>query len=602
MKLGIWRTPPRTKMDRRTDQAVAARCPRDFPPASTWLCLLLGAVAISWNSGCHALLPTRSILMGQFGTSESEESPAILVDRTGQPLPGEGPAPSANSVPRQIQPTTTGQPTSSHLRPTTPDFAGSATTPPSSPSSPSEEQRAVDQLIGQRTPARLPSGTNQSVPPQRREPNSGLNSIPFEDIALTGPNDASPTRSATTASFATQNQSNASMRPQSQSFPVKVIDERTSERPIEEISPSELAASQSMVQAIQQVTSRGLGRIAGGPSDDSASPALANLLMDQVQQSISHGQIQQASAALQGLESNGEIPAFDLRGNRPLNTTNSSAANLETTNDFPETASTMQSQPITSGSSPNEGSATVIAWRPAIKQAIDSVEQTISQTNDSQEKQSLEIYLRLLRLIAHDPDQAVRSIESLPKPRQAFWREQIFALSQIIQAPEAEQDAMFVNHSRQATKALAHLQNAIDSLKSEATLQLRQVQFCQEIRSFGDYDLARTTLMAPGEPMLIYCEVLNYLATQSSDIGGGYYHTNLVPSYMIFDAQQQVVSQKEFAVVRDRCRSRRQDFYLVLQLEVPNLPSGKYHLQVSVEDQEANKIAVSAPIPFQVRN
>ena len=67
------------------------------------------------------------------------------------------------------------------------------------------------------------------------------------------------------------------------------------------------------------------------------------------------------------------------------------------------------------------------------------------------------------------------------------------------------------------------------------------------------------------------------------------------------DANQQVVSQKEFAVVRDRCRSRRQDFYLVLQVDAPNLPPGKYHLQFSVEDLEAGKIAVSAPLTFQIR-
>lgn len=590
MKLGVSRTKP----DRLTEQAAARR---DCPQVFLWRCFLLGALAIAWSSGCHALLPTRSILTGPLGTSESEDSSSILVDRTGQPLPGEAPAPGTNSMPRQVQPTSIGQPTSSLLRPTTPEIVGSAA------SSPLEDQQAVDQLIGQRNNTALSSNLNRSVPPEGTESNSGMNSTPFEDIALTGPYDSSPARDSATASFANSNQSTASSPPQSQSFAVKVLDESTGGRPIEEISPSDQATSQSMVQAIQQVTSRGLGRIAGGRSDDSASPALANLLMDQVQQSISHGQIQQASAALQGMESSGEIPAFDLRGNRPLNNDNSNAANLESASVIPQTAQAMQSQtPGADGTLPNEDSSTVVAWRPAIKQAIDSVERTISQTEDAQEKQSLEIYLRLLRLIAHDPDQAVRSIESLPKARQAFWREQIFALSQIIQAPEAEQDAMFVNHSRQATKALAHLQNAIDSLKSEATLQLRQVQFCQEIRSFGDYDLARTTLMAPGEPMLIYCEVLNYLATQPSDNGGGYYHTSLVPSYMIFDAQQQVVSQKEFAVVRDRCRSRRQDFYLVLQVEVPNLPSGKYHLQVSVEDQEANKIAVSAPLPFQVRN
>ncbi|MBL8891247.1 MAG: hypothetical protein JNL67_14805 [Planctomycetaceae bacterium] len=598
MMCGIWRTPRRIKSDRLSEQADAKRWSSGSSHQSVWHTLCLGALAIVCSGGCHALLPTRALLTGQFNNSETADSPSILVDRTGQPLPGEEPSSNSNAEPQQMPPTSIGP--SSWSQPRLGESSDSAV---ASSITPAENPQAVDQLIGQRTSAKAASNLNRPVLTERKDTNSGLNSIQFEDIALTGPNDSSSTQNTSSATFSATTNSTGSTPTQGQSFQVEVVSESTGMRPSEEISPTELAASQSMVQAIHQVTSRGLGRIAGGGSDDTASPALANLLMDQVQQSISGGQIQQASAALQNLESNGEIPAFDLNGNRPVNRPNSFRTNLEATPGAPETAATHQTHLPNDQSSPTvEASSTVIAWRPAIKQAIDSVERTILETSDTQEKQSLEIYLRLLRLMAHDPDQAVRSIESLPKPRQAFWREQIFALSQIIQAPESEQDAMFVNHSRQATKALAHLQNAIDSLKSEATLQLRQVQFCQEIRSFGDYDLARTTLMAPGDPMLIYCEVLNYLATQTNENGGGYYHTNLVPSYMIFDAQQQVVSQKVFSVVRDRCRSRRQDFYLVLQLEVPNLPSGKYHLQVSVEDQEANKIAVSAPLPFQVRN
>jgi len=170
-----------------------------------------------------------------------------------------------------------------------------------------------------------------------------------------------------------------------------------------------------------------------------------------------------------------------------------------------------------------------------------------------------------------------------------------------LHSPEAEQEVGFVNHSRQATKALTHLQKAMQSLRSEATLQLRQVHFCQEIRSFGDYDRARSTIAGPGDPLLIYAEVLNYLAQRISSSAGESFQTSLIPSYSIFNDQQQVVSQKEFAVVRDQCRSLRQDFYLVLQVEVPNLPDGKYHIQVSVEDVEAGKIAVSAPLTFQVR-
>ncbi len=545
-----------------------------------WSCLgrgliLMAGLTISGSLGCNALLPTTNFLTGRINrgptTPETGEE-FVLVDRTGQPLPEKPTESSSNTGP-------TAQPVTDSLE--------------------------VEQVISRRTnlhdePAiaeAFPTArTNSPVSthsPRRIDPASdSVDSTPVADIRVTGPNQ-------TTSNTAVPVESS-----QGESFRVQVTDvapnggdHRSDDQ--SGLTPAELAASQSMVQAIQQVTQQGLGRIAGGRSDSNASPALANLLMNQVQQSISTNQMQQATLALQNLESAAEFPAFDLRSNRPVNIPPAAPSNQILGS--PSVALASASETAAFAPLSADTSTTDVDWRSAIKQAIDSIDRSIAQTSNAQERESLEIYLRLLRLIAHDPEQAVRSIDSLPKQRQNFWREQIFALSQIIQAPEADQEVMFVNHSRQATKALAHLQNAIDSLKSEATLQLRQVQFCQEIRSFGDYDLARTTLVAPGDPMLVYCEVFNYTTQRSNDAGGDHYQTSLLPSYLIMDANQQVVSQKEFAVVRDRCRSRRQDFYLVLQVDAPNLPPGKYHLQFSVEDLEAGKIAVSAPLTFQIR-
>jgi hypothetical protein len=539
------------------------------------------SLALVSSLGCQAILPSGFMLSRQ---AEQEASPdtsreIVLIDRTGKPLPGEQPAGSTTNSVGPTQPTTeTPQPAPS------PDPKSIPAVPESNVSNADGANRVGPEL-NQASPTQNlvdSQPTNPEVPlvPPSTEPASQATSrAQTGSVAQFGPSEtsanSSPAAVSTTAG---------------QGLRVAVVADASGPPPSEGIPAADVARSEAMAQAIQQVTQRGLGRIAGGRSDDAASPALANLLLDQVQQSVSSNQIQQASLALQDMESSREIPAFDLNTNRPINAPNHAS-------DLPGESTIAAPSATTMGDAANVN----VEWRPAIKQAIQSIERSIAQTSNLPERESLEVYLRLLRLISQDPDQAVRSIESLPKQRQNFWREQIFALSQIIQAPESDQDAMFVNHSRQATKALAHLQNAVESLKSEATLQLRQVQFCQEIRSFGDYDVARTTVVSPGDPMLIYCEVLNYLAQPSNDMGGGHYQASLVPSYTIFDDRQQMVSQKEFAVVRDRCRSRRNDFYLVLQVEVPELSNGKYHLQVSVEDLEANKIAVSAPISFQIR-
>lgn len=387
-----------------------------------------------------------------------------------------------------------------------------------------------------------------------------------------------------------------------QRFQVQVVDPRSdAEREAEAQWARQQATAEAMSQAVQQVTQRGLSRLAGGSGASPASPELETLLMDQMQQAMDPREFQQAAANVESLEANAQIPAFDLNGNRPLRARSPLGDEdpLRNRNRVVTYADQGTTEPVIQSSASED--IPVGDWESNIVQAMFAVEQAAANANSDNERQSLEIYLRLLRLIANDRDAAVRSIESLPGQRQTFWREQLFALSQIMEAPEDERGQRFINHSRQATKALAHLQNAMQALQTEATLQLKQVQFCEEIRSFGDYDRARSTMVQSGDPMLVYCEVVNYTTKSLNGSSGEFFQTHLVPSYMIFDDRQQVVSQKEFSVVQDRCRSRRQDFYLVLQLEVPDLSSGKYHLQVSVEDTQAGKIAVSAPLSFQVR-
>ncbi|GEM_PF-1792071 len=340
---------------------------------------------------------------------------------------------------------------------------------------------------------------------------------------------------------------------------------------------------QQSLATLTQSANQSFGRTTGNFSnannqDPSSGSALANLLLDQVNQSVAHQMTEKAGT------NTAEIPAFDLNGNRPLRNTASSQAPTHT--------------------SPEELQGDVLPgqWKTEITSAIDSLERTIHKTQETTEKQTLEIYLRLLRLIASDHDAAVRTIESLPPQMQSFWREQLFALTQITKQTDHEQDALFINNSRRASKALSHLQNAVTSLQSEATLKLQQVHFCSEIRSYGDYDLATSTMLKPNDPILIYCEVENYSTQKLTGPRGDRFQTRLVPSYTIFNDAHVKVSEKVYTMVEDQCRSHRQDFYLLLPITVPTLPPGKYHLQITIEDVEGRKVAVSGPLTFQVRN
>lgn len=638
----------------------------------SWVVLL----AFTAN-GCNALLVQGpgsedlwSQMRGEVRADNLGGEEMVLVDRTGQPLAAAGGRQEPTSVPLDAAEIgASGRPAES----ASVDQATAAVATPESdepqPGAPSPPLSAGRDRISAWSDFDLDLELNSAASAQ--SPNQPPTQSQRQSQALTGA-ETSLALPAETAPLAQERRlaSGSTGAPpvapspaaQGQSFRVQVTDDRPTDpqasRAVwdEAQQAREEAKAEAMFQAVQRVTQQGMSRLSGTGSDATASPALANLLMEQVQGSLSEDQIQQATRALDSWEALDSAPTFDLRGNRPLrldaapplsapaasgfppppaasptraaaegpqaygpqayrpaslgsatDSSQSSSPGNEAAGPATQPVGWTDATPVPGGRIPTTDPAAAGEvpseehWRMALQKAMVAVERAIPQAGHPQEQQSLEIYLRLLRLLAGDTDQAVGTIESLPKDRQAFWREQLFALSQIVQAPTDEQEALLVNHSRQATKALAHMHNAIQALQNEATLQLRQVQFCQEIRSFGDYDRAKSTLVAAGDPMLIYCEVVNYRSERISDGNGESFQTNMVPSYLIFDDRQRVVSQKEFAVVRDQCRSRRQDFYLVLQLEVPNLPRGKYHVQVSVEDLEGGKIAVSVPLAFQVR-
>lgn len=294
---------------------------------------------------------------------------------------------------------------------------------------------------------------------------------------------------------------------------------------------------------------------------------------------------QQVSAEMTQFDRAVDIPPFDLAGSQPIGSavTQEAKANSETV--------PSDSAPIAPGQ-----------WKTDLTAATRSLRRSLVQTTDQGERQTLEVYLRLLELISSDHDAAVRTIESLPPEMQDFWRHQLFALSQITRRPEQQQDALFVNNSRRATKTLGHLRDAMSSLQSVASLRLSHLTFCDQVRSFGDYDIATATTVSSGDPLLVYCEVENYSARRQAGTQGERFLTRLSPSYAIYNDQRQIVFQEDYPVVEDQCKTLRQDFFLTLQLQLPtSLTTGRYHLVISVEDLEGSKIATGTPLTFHVR-
>lgn len=462
-------------------------------------------------------------------------------------------------------------------------------------------------------PADLP----RSMSGQNRV-SSGLSSIapstndlrPARDPLAARPSDvfAAPDRNTDRAPTVAGQSSMTSPAPETGqnqvSFPVRVTGGETKsenrsaqvEQEIAELR-AELKETQAMHRQMMQTTSAALSnRLLGGANPSSVgtsliptslplggfqgegtdslsssnNPLLSAMLQDQMQQQI--------SAQLTNFEKSVDP---------------NSSADLNLANNDP--AMSPSGQENLEPPAPGE-------WKEDLSQAVASLQRSIPQATGTNERQTLEVYLRLLKLIANNHDDAVRTIESLPPELQTFWRQQIFALSQIMRRPEDVQDAMFVDNSRRASKTLSHLREAMTSLESMASLQLRNLTFCEAIRSFGDYDIANSTTIDPGAPLLVYCEVENYSTRKMTNSSGQRHVAQLKPSYAIYNEQRQVVYQQDYPTVEDQCKSLRQDFYLIVQLDVPaTLPRGNYQLVITVEDLQGSKVTTGTPLPFYVR-
>ena len=78
--------------------------------------------------------------------------------------------------------------------------------------------------------------------------------------------------------------------------------------------------------------------------------------------------------------------------------------------------------------------------------------------------------------------------------------------------------------------------------------------------------------------------------------------TRLAGSYIVYDANQEVVQQEKFPVVEDLARKRRRDFYMHLPFVVGDLSPGKYTYQLMVDDVGGGKSASLEPaLQFEVK-
>ena len=139
-----------------------------------------------------------------------------------------------------------------------------------------------------------------------------------------------------------------------------------------------------------------------------------------------------------------------------------------------------------------------------------------------------------------------------------------------------------------------------DRLRSQADLNIPTLSLCTKVTTFGVYEPMDPVRFIAGKEheAIIYCEVENFASTPMSD--KKMWETKLSQEAVLYtESGMQVWMDKAGAVV-DHARNRRRDFFIVKKIKLPAaLTIGRYLLKVTVEDQQAKRVAEQT-LPIEI--
>ncbi len=242
---------------------------------------------------------------------------------------------------------------------------------------------------------------------------------------------------------------------------------------------------------------------------------------------------------------------------------------------------------------------TADASREALERLVSQLEQRIASLKpgeleeDRQYYTAQHAYLRMLYLMADRHERALEAIPQLPQAEQEFWQQMLWGLSNYFDSTGIP------NPSDRATHAVSQLTEATSRLRERANLELRNLAFCKRIDGFGIYERFERDEFRPGQPVLVYAEMRNFLSEPTSD---GRYKTILKSTIEIHRAGSQggLVTRQDFTPTEDFCRNRRHDYFHSYMINIPDrVTVGPHVLKLIVEDQLNRKVA-SYSINFTV--
>lgn len=231
-------------------------------------------------------------------------------------------------------------------------------------------------------------------------------------------------------------------------------------------------------------------------------------------------------------------------------------------------------------------------WSREIEQALTSLIADLARPNlDREERARLEIMRRLLYVATNQRDEAVSPIEQLDEDEREYWKHQMHGLLVSMDA-EGKHPT-----TRRAALALRDLRTATDHLANVSTLDVRNLTFCQEVLSYGEYRVFDSYTFRAKDEVVMYVEIDNFAAHPRGDS----FETELHSSYEITDDAGRRVANVVLPVDKQVSNNRRRDYFIAYLITMPTqIASGSYRLQLTVEDVIGKKSNHSA-LDFRIQ-
>ncbi|MGE3409674.1 MAG: hypothetical protein AB7I37_22845 [Pirellulales bacterium] len=232
-----------------------------------------------------------------------------------------------------------------------------------------------------------------------------------------------------------------------------------------------------------------------------------------------------------------------------------------------------------------------VDWQERLKESIAALESELRERQLAPDQDVRPAQLRFLYLIAGRREEAIRPAGDWTGVQQQFLSEEIFGLSTFLDSDRIP------DPSRRSAEASRQLSEAAVSLGETASLVVRNLAFCTEIKDFGLITRFDQSEFKPGDKVLLYAEVENF---KSLPTPRGH-HTSLTASYQVFDSEGRRVEEHDFPPTEEHCQSRRRDFFMPFVITLPaQAYDGRHTLRLTIEDTLGNKIG-QASIDFTIR-